>query len=263
MKMKKITYITILAITILLSVNSIFGQERNLVREQEEKDFQVLQEKIKQASLISKTASELQIKLTTELGAKMFGKRTVAFEAVKSGDTTVIPLLEIYADLGKYDADTALAKAGINKYLTKILKQTEKSEDMDTRYDAVRKLTLIGNKIAYKRLLELLDDTLVPVSSSNDYIYTPIWSTVMRELTETVSDPPNLKGIYDSDELRLIWKKWFDEHKELTEGAETPKCDVVNTPTAKPINKVDNSFAEKILFTDYLSIVLLNKLFQV
>jgi hypothetical protein len=258
--MKTIIYITIIAITVLLAVSSIFGQERNLVREQEERDFKLLQEKINHASMLSKAATELQRKLTTEVGVGIFGRKTVAFDAIKSGDKTLIPLLEVYADLGEYDADVALAKAGRTEYLTQILNQTDKSKDERTRGEAVRKLFLIGNKVAYRRILELLDDTSSPPSPSNDVGLISMSEDIMYALAETVSDPPSLKNVYDTDKKILLWKKWFEEHKELTEGTETPKCDVV-TPTAKPISKTDNSFVNDILFTDYLSIVLLNKLF--
>jgi hypothetical protein len=258
--MKTIIYITIIAITTLLAGNSIFGQERNLVREKEEKDFQVLQEKINQAVSLSKAAGELRIKLSTE-SISILGSRTVAIEAVKSGDATLMPLIEIYAELGWYHADTALAKSGRTEYLTKILSQTDKSKNIWIRYEAVKKLILIGNKIAYKRLLELLDDTSVPLESSGDAQFVPIAEFVIHKLSEVVANPPNQKDIYDTDKVILIWKKWFEEHKELTEGSETPKCDVV-TPTPKPmVSKTDNSFVNDILLTDYLSIVLLNKLF--
>lgn len=274
--MKTIIYIIVITASLSFA-GFVCGQERNL---QLEANLDLMK-KINQAASLSKAAGELRIKLNNRV-------KNVAVDAIKSGDVTLIPLLELYADNGiqrmsyseltrrtepwiieshkqdNGDADVALAKSGRTEYLTKILSQTDKSKDIRIRYEAVRKLSLIGNKAAYKRLLELLDDISIPPSTSNasdfDELYSSISNVVMNSLTETVSEPPNLKDIYETDKRVLLWKKWFEEHKELTEGAETPKCNVA-TPTAKPISKTDNSFAKDILFTDYLSIVLLNKLF--
>ena len=277
--MKKIIYITVIAITVFLVVNSIFGQERNLVREQKQNELKVLQEKINQAASLSKAARELRTKLEN-------GFKNAAFDAVKSDDATLIPLLELYADNGisqniysvetlrgmpwleEYhkqingDADAALAKAGRTDYLMRIIAQTDKSKYYVIREEALRKLFLIENKAAYRRILELLDDTTVPPSPSSDVGLISISEGIMYKLADTVSDPPNLKGIYDTDKKILLWKKWFEQHKELTDGAETPKCDVINTPTAQPISSNTNeSFVKTVLLTDYFSITPLNKSF--
>ncbi len=275
--MKKTT-VTIIVMTTLFFVNLIFGQEINLVLEQKQNELKVVKEKINQAASLSKAAEELRTKLEN-------GVKNAAFDAVKSGDVSLIPLLELYADNGvsrniyygdtlqrmpyleEYnkqnngDADAALASVGRVEYLTRILNQTDKSKDERIRGEAVRKLFLIGNKTAYKKILELLDDTNVPPTSASDVGSISISEKIMYTLAGTVTNPPNLKDIYETDKKVLLWKKWFEQHKELTEDAETPKCDVVNTPTAKPIsNKPSNSFTKRVLFTEYLSIILWNKL---
>jgi hypothetical protein len=277
--MKKVTNSTALLITVLLSMNSMFGQEIDLQREANS----ALIVKIDQASSLSKAAGELRRKLET-------GDKKAAFDAINSCDATLLPILELYADNGiqrmrfsefilrtepwfvEYykqingDADAALAKSGRTEYMTRILHQTDKSKKIKIRYEAVRKLFLVGNKLAYIKIQELLDETAIPPppSNSSDFveINSPMSDVVMNALAETVSDPPNLKNVYETDKKILLWKKWFEKHKELTEGAEMPKCGVVNTPKLKPIiSKTDNSYVNGILFTDYLSIVLLGKLF--
>jgi hypothetical protein len=276
--MKIINYIIIVMTASLSFVGFVCAQERDLQMEAN----LVLIEKINKAASLSKAAGELQIKMNS-------GFKNAALDAIKSGDLTLIPLLELYADNGiqrmtynklalrtelgiiEYhkqqngDADVALAKLGRTEYLTRIINQTDKSKSLSVRYEAVRKLSLIGNKVAYRKILELLDETTVPLSNSNSSDFVEINSSmsdvVMNALAETVSDSPNLKDVSETDKKVLLWKKWFEQHKELTEGAETPKCDVV-TPTAKPmVSKTDDSFVKDILFTDYLAFVLLNKLF--
>jgi hypothetical protein len=253
--MKTAIYIGIVALAILFPNTFVSAQKVDPKDEQRLVDVRLLNERIKNAASLSKSATELQTKLIND-------HKTAIFEAVEIGDDSLMPLIEIYAELGMYNADTALAKSGRTEYLTKIIRQTDKNSRIQDRYIAIRKLILIANRDSYQRLYELLDDTEVPVSPSGDEIYQSIASLVINQLSQTVSNPPALRNIYDTTQRIKIWKKWFEEHKELTEGAETPKCDVVNTQTAKPmISKTDNSFAEKVLFADYLSIVLLGKLF--
>jgi hypothetical protein len=279
--MKKIIYVTTLAILSLLLVNSVCGQERNLMLEQKQLESKALQEKFDQAASLSKAAGELRTKLEN-------GVKNAAFDAVKSCDASLIPLLELYANNGisrniyhgdtlqrmpyleEYnkqnngDADAALAKSGRTEYLTRILNQTDKSKNERVRGEAVRKLFLIGNKEAYKKLLELLDDTVVPQSHSDHVGLISISEGIMYKLAETEVNPPNLNNVDETDKKILLWKKWFEQHKELTDGAETLKCNVAPTPTAIPmISNTDNSFLKEALFTDYLSVLLLTNLLQV
>ena len=274
--MRKLNYIIVIALSTLIFVNSLFGQKVDVFQEEQIKANQVLAEKIKQATLASKAAGELQIKLNN-------GDKNAALDAVKlSCDPTLIPLLELYADNGRSttmfskkdllqmpwmpewyqqhngDADVALAKCGRTEYLTRILNQTDKSKDIYIRYEAVRKLGLIGNKVAYSRLLELLDDTVIPISPSDDVGLVSMADLVVDLLGRTVSDPPNTKGIYDIDKQILLWKKWFEEHKDLTEGAEKSKCDVVSAPVKA---NTDNLFTGTFLFTDYVPIAFWHNLF--
>jgi hypothetical protein len=246
---KKLLYITVIAITVLLSVNSNFGQERDLAQEKKYAEDSIFIDKILQAESVSDAARDLRRKLE---------KNDIrgVLEAVKSCDVSLIPLLELLANRKSwYFADLALVRMGKTEFLKPMIDQTLPSEDWDTRYTAIKKLALTENKQAFKRLLELLDDSKMPKSIADDIALSPMSEIVMNELSEVVSNPPNLKGIYETDKRVLLWKKWFYEHKELTEGAETPKCDV-NT-TAKPIiSEAENSYVKRVLFTDYLSIVL-------
>jgi hypothetical protein len=249
----KTTHSIILILSILLISAFVYGQYRDPVHEKKYVENLILHEKIEQSASVSDATQDLRRKLG---GNNVKG----IIEAVKSCDTSFIPLLELFTQIKGSYADVALVRMGKTEYLKPLIDQTLLSEDWDVRYTAIKKLALTENKLAYKRLYELLDDTKT-YKSDSDEVFSTMPQIVMSELSEIVSNPPNLKSVYETDKRILLWKKWFEEHKELTEGTETPKCNVV-TPTPKPIvSKTDNSFVNDILFTDYLSIVLLNKLF--
>jgi transcriptional regulator with PAS, ATPase and Fis domain len=207
------------------------AQEVDVFAEKQRNANKILEEKINQLTSESKEANELWRKLVVVC------QNSVVFDAVKSSDAAVIKLLELVADNGiarmvvsehqlketawlielwqlyNCDADVALAKAGNTKYLNRIISQTDASKAHRIREDAVRKLVLIDNNVAYKRLYELLDDTTMPKSEGGDDQELPISESVMYEMEKAVSNPPNLKKVYETIDKINLWKKWFKENK--------------------------------------------------
>ena len=207
------------------------AQEVDVFMERQRNANKILDEKINQLTSESKEANELWKKLVVNC------QKSVVFEAAKSSDPAVIKLLELVADNGiarmavpeymlkeapilielwqqhNCDADVALAKVGNTKYLNLILSQTDASKTPRIREEAVRKLILIDNNEAYKRLYELLDDTTVPKSEAADAPNMPIYESVIYGMETAVSNPPNIKKVYETKDRINLWKKWFKENK--------------------------------------------------
>jgi hypothetical protein len=207
------------------------AQEVDVFVEKQVNANKILEEKINQLTSESKEANELWRKLVVGC------QKSDVFDAAKSSAAAVIKLLELVADNGiarmvvseqqlkempylielwqlyNCDADVALAKAGNTKYLNRILSQTDASKVPRIRQEAVRRLILIGNNESYKRLYELLDDTTMPKSNGGDDLELPVSEAIMYELEKVVTNPPNLKKVYETIDRINLWKKWIKENK--------------------------------------------------
>lgn len=190
----------IATLAILVSNSPILGQERDLKWEMQQAQRKRDALELESAAAISEAARELSIKVKK-------GNEAAILDAGRTGDMSLVPLLEVLAKQGVANAEVALVSLGKDDYLTRILNQTKQGENIKVRYSAVRKLTLIANKTAYQRLYELLDDTLAPVSELDDVAFAPVSSVVMLELSKNIDNPP-CKGA--AREKVPCWKNWLD-----------------------------------------------------
>lgn len=145
-------------------------------------------------------------------------------EAGKSGDLTLIPYLKqlssnviarTKSNTPEFQAHIALVKLGDNGALQQILTEVD-SENFAIQDNAIKKLSLIGGKAAFKKFYELLED-LAPRESQSDVIYFPRGVVVMLELSRLVSDPPTMPSKYDLKQNAQSWKEWFNRNKHLIE----------------------------------------------
>ena len=153
--------------------------------------------------------------------------RQAILNAGTSQDKTIIPYLKTLALKDDYSAiQMALAKLGETEYLNQIILETESPNISDQNF-AIRKLAYVANKKAYTKLYSLLDNTKERendkrhISKSDcglccDVMVFSIASEVVRVLSKTIPNPP-VKSYFGTDEDIELWKKWFEEHKELIE----------------------------------------------
>jgi hypothetical protein len=210
-------------------------------------------------------AKQLEAKLNS--GSITAETYKAILEAGKSGDKSFIPYLKTLASretTTDYDtalhtiksyAQIALATLGDEEYLNKIVKEVD-GENIFLQNTAMERLAMVNNKLTYKTFYRLLDDTkyrqeipteaqlqkakeLGATSRIGDVMLEPRSFFAMELLSKLVTNPPTSPNLEKKHSEKVsdikLWKKWFEEHKELIDDAETPKCDVVNTPTAKPL----------------------------
>ena len=196
----RLALLAIVTLAILPSNSPIFGQERDLKWEMQQAQRKRDALELERAAAVSEASRELNIKVNK-------GNEAAILDAGKTGDMSLVPLLEALAKQGLANAEVALVSLGKDEYLTRILNQTKQGKDIKVRYSAVRKLALIANKTAYQRLYELLDDTTTPDSEGDDMNLAPVSSVVMLELSNSLDNSP-CKGI--AHEKVSCWKNWLD-----------------------------------------------------
>lgn len=166
-------------------------------------------------------------------------------EAGKSSDKSFIPYLKTLASRetdNDYDralhtiksyAQIALAMLGDEEYLNKIVREVD-SKDIFLQNTAMERLAMVNNKLTYKTFYRLLEDTKyrqeVPSEGElqaakeggyhlrkGDEILVPRSFMVMRILSKMVANPPTCPNLNEKESDIKLWKKWFEEHKELIE----------------------------------------------
>src|SRR5262249_25121538 len=122
--------------------------------------------------------------------------------------------------IDNYDAtQMALAKLGDDQSFKDIIADLD-SPYIDVQYSVLEKLKYIGGKKSFKVLYRLLDDDQPPPpprERGGDVAYYPLAIAAMNTLYDMVRDPPPRTLYYYSTEPVPIWKKWFENHKELLE----------------------------------------------
>ncbi len=201
---------TILQLLLLLvaTVNIAVAQDNSKYEEWKQQKQQ-REAAFEQTITASPAAKILHEKLEQNVSPEENGKIILA--AGKAGDKSVIPYLKLLAVKDPFYADVALAQLGENEYYEKIL-----AELNNIRYTAISKLVLIGNKAAYKKLYELLNDTSVP-PVSGDILHSSKSEIVMIYLGREVKNPPRLpNGNVNTTDV-ADWKAWFARNKHLIE----------------------------------------------
>jgi HEAT repeat protein len=162
-----------------------------------------------QNQIMSDSAKELAEKIKT-------GDYESILEMGTSGDRTIIPYLKVLASkeskwIVHDNAQMALAKLGEKEYLNQILAEVD-AESPDIQDKAMKKLSYVGGKAAFKKFYELLDDNDPRQSESPCIIFFTRSTTAMFFLREMVANPPTTKA---GAEYIRIWKEWFDQNKHL------------------------------------------------
>lgn len=165
------------------------------------------------------------------------GKRDAILEAANTGDIALIPYFKELASNVKarqnsnsaaFFAHIALAKLNDMEAFNEILAEVN-SDDPYKQDSGIIKLGYIGNRDAYKKLYELLDDDeprenplcrkafefeiQKPVSTC-DVIFFPRNVTAILALLLTVPDPPTKSRIPTPETIQL-WKAWFVKNNLL------------------------------------------------
>jgi HEAT repeat protein len=188
-------------------------------------------------------AKQLEAKLNS--GSITSETYKAILEAGKSGDKSFIPYLKTLASretTTDYDtalhtiksyAQIALATLGDEEYLNKFIRDVD-SENIFLQDLAMHKLAMVNNKSTYKTFYRLLDDTKyrqeVPTDAElqaakeggyhlrkGDELLVPRSFMVMRILSKMVTNPPTCPNLNEKESDIKLWKKWFEEHKELIE----------------------------------------------
>jgi hypothetical protein len=184
-------------------------------------------------SVISQIENSTDTTKTLIEKIKTEGQKAI-LDAGKSGDKSLVPYLKTLVNSAS--AQMALAKLGEDEYLNQILLETESSE-INIQNFAIRKLAYVANKQAFRKLYKLLDnkkergkkecekeirkveETKSDTSKCGfccDVMVFSMASEVVRVLSKTIESPP-VKSSYGTDEDIQIWKKWFEENRELIE----------------------------------------------
>ena len=129
-------------------------------------------------------------------------------------------------------AQIALAKLGEESYLLPIVKKLD-DPDIFVQDVSIQRLSLVGGKRMYREFYRLLDDTKYRYEDvaevdlqkmrdlgatglrKGDQILEPRSFAVMKLLSKMVGNPPVYCDIPPSEKHISLWKKWFEEHKEL------------------------------------------------
>lgn len=182
------------------------------------------------SKVFSQTDIVSELKQQIEEGNSKFILEVLS-EPYKAQDVQLKPFLKKLAsdekqrliyDSPSFFAQIALAKLGEQDAIEQIYSEVEIN---DSSYlVGMKKLFLIGGKIAIKKFYLLLDDNSqveikkdyskpeVPV---NDVFYYPKSTMAIYYLSQSVSNPPTRSGV-PSNKVSL-WKEWFERHKELIE----------------------------------------------
>jgi hypothetical protein len=166
-------------------------------------------------------------------------------EAGRTGDKSFIPYLKtlaskktsIYYDMSlhtiKSYAQIALATLGDEEYLNKFIKDAT-GDNLALQDIGMERLAMVNNKLTYKVFYRLLDDTKyrqeIPTEAQlqyakeiggvcriGDVILVPRSFMVIRLLSKIVVNPPTSPNVEVKESDIKLWKKWFEEHKELIE----------------------------------------------
>ena len=162
-----------------------------------------------QNQIMSDSAKELAQKIKT-------GDYESIREMGNSGDDTIIPYLKTLTSkeskwIVNDNAQMALAKLGEKEYLNQILAEVD-AESPDVQDKAMKKLSYIGGKTAFKKFYELLDDTTTRQSESPCIIFFTRSTTAMFFLSRMVVNPPTTKV---GAEYIKTWREWFEQNKHL------------------------------------------------
>lgn len=170
------------------------------------------------------------------------GNTGAILEAAATGDVTLIPYLKQLCDDVKqrsnfnhraFFAHIALAKLGDAEAVREIMAEVD-SESPAVQDSAMRKLSLIGGKVAFKRFYELLDETKPrentdclkmfeeqnrnpPEDPPTPFCHVVYWSKsfmAMFFLRKMVDDPP-FKHLGSTSKEIGLWKEWFGKRKSL------------------------------------------------
>lgn len=174
------------------------------------------------------------------------GDYDAILEAGNSGDLTLIPYLKQLVSNAKarsnsnssaYEAHIALAKLGGNDALQQILAEID-AENPDVQDNAMKKLSLVGGKEAFKKFYQLLDDTAprenpkCKKSLENfkknhpegencgfccDVVYFSRSVSAILLLSNMIDNPPVKGGAWDLKKNVQLWKEWFAKNKHLIE----------------------------------------------
>ncbi len=202
----------------------------------------VLAQNTEQLSVEQQLKEKLKCVITSDLMKAML-------DAGKKGDKSIIPDLKKIASretdsdynialyTTKSYAQIALAMLGDEEYLNKIVGDID-GENIFLQNTAMERLAMVNNKLTYKTFYRLLDDTKyrqeIPteaqlqyakkiggVSRVGDVMLEPRSFFAMYFLSKLVANPPTLPNSEKKHSEKLsdiqIWKKWFEEHKELIE----------------------------------------------
>jgi len=212
---------TIFLVIMLLLVTA------NVAPAQDNSKFEQMQEAKRQKEVVLQWAADMSStarELKTKVDAQEVG---VILEAAKTGDQSLKPYLKILAaneqrrtnmNSVEFEAHTALAKLGDEEALLQILTELDSKQHPVVRIGAIRKLSFVGSKSAYRKLYELLDDTapLRDNTSHSDVSYVSIAENVMRELARAVDAPPQMSSNRTTANV-AEWKAWFAKNKHLIE----------------------------------------------
>lgn len=193
-----------------------------------------------QTEELSATAKYLKSQVET-------GDYNAILKAGDSGDLTLIPYLKQLASNMKgrsnsnssaYEAHIALAKLGDNEALQQILAGID-AENPDVQDKAMKKLSLVGGKEAFKKFHQLLDDT-APRENPEcqkrlenfkknhpeggncgfccDVVFFSKSVSAILLLSDMVDNPPTKRGTTWNLEKNIqLWKEWFAKNKHLIE----------------------------------------------
>lgn len=163
-------------------------------------------------------------------------------EAADTGDITLIPYLkQLSSNLEgrknfnhpSFFSHVALAKLGDDEAIKQILAEVD-NDSPAIQDNGMRKLSLIGGKVALKKFYDLLDDTKSredtdclkmfeehnkkhPENKLSAYchvMYFPRSVTAMNYLRKMIENPP-VKTFYGTQTEINLWKEWFKKNKHL------------------------------------------------
>jgi len=209
---------TLLGTLLLLIMATVATAQDNSEFERRQQQKQQKESTLQQAVAASASAKALKAKVDAQ-------ESDVILEAAKTGDKSLIPYLKLLATgefkrtiegSAAFEAHVALVKLGEEEASTEIFAELD-SESPRVQNAAIAKFALVGNKVAYKKLYELLDDIANRSSETTDVAYGSKSRTVMVYLGRTVDNPPLLPNgnvnYYDIS----VWKAWFAKNKHLIE----------------------------------------------
>ncbi len=211
--MKKTIFL--LTILLLTTATITLAQDDSDIKQWREQKRQK-EAALQQAAEKSESAMALKAKVDEQ-------KEGVILEAVKTGDRSLTPYLKQLAsnetqrsnqNSYAFQAHAALAKLGDENALQEILDEL-KSDNLRVKGSAIAKLALVGSKTAYRKLFELLDDTLHRPTGVGD-VYGSNSRVAMIYLGKTVENPPRLPN-GNVERSIPAWKAWFAKNKHLIE----------------------------------------------